>query len=85
MDNILSSPQALKTTDWKLCILCQKNDSDLRDPYKSTRKDSVRIDENGKSRMKGYETLATNLISLDELNALLFDINISRLNDGTGV
>ena len=37
------SPQALKTTDWKLCILCHKNDSDLRDPYKSTRKVSVRM------------------------------------------
>ena len=42
--------------------------------YRQT--DSVRIDENGKKRMKGYETLATNFISLGDLNP--FDLNISK-------
>ena len=74
MDNFLSSPRQIGNI-----VFCAKRMiSGLRDLYKSTRKDSVRIDENGKIQMKGYETFATNLISLDELP---FDIDISRLND----
>ena len=73
-------------TKWTLCALCQDgSENDLRDPFKSTRKSDVRTEENGRKRMKGYETLAKNIVRLQKLNELPLSIDLARLNDGTGI
>ena len=70
------SVPAAQPTDWTLCALCQQTSSEsLIDPFKSK----------NKSQSTGYETLADNLRSLDELNSLPLCITISRLDDGTGI
>ncbi len=71
-----SSVPAVQPTDWTLCVLCQQSSSEpLRDPSKCK----------NRSQSKGYETLADNLRSLDELNSLPLSIKISRLDDGTSI
>lgn len=63
-------------TDWSLCVLCQQNDgSVLQDPNKGRKFEPD----------YGYRSLATNLESLGNLNALPFDIDLARLNDGSGI
>lgn len=63
-------------TDWSLCVLCQENDgSDLQDPNKGKRYEPGH----------GYRTISNNLESLKNLDALPFDIDLARLNDGSGI
>ena len=70
------SVPAVQPTDWTFCALCQQPSSEsLIDPSKSK----------NKSQSTGYEMLADNLQSLDELNPLPLTIKISRLDDGTGI
>ena len=67
---------AVQTTDWALCALCQHSTSEpLRDPSKAK----------NKCQSRACETLADNLRSMDELDSLPLSINISRLDDGTGI
>ena len=67
---------AVLPTDWTLCALCQKPSSEsLRDPSECK----------NESQSKGYETLAENLKSLEELNSLPISIDITRLDDGIGI
>jgi len=68
--------EAVQTTDWSLCTLCQKSMSEaLRNPSKCK----------NESPSKGYGTLAVNLRSLDDLSSLPLSIKISRLDDGRGI
>ena len=70
------SVPAVQPTDRTLCALCQQLSSEsLIDPSKSK----------NKSQSTGYETLADNFRSLDELNSLPLSITISRLDDGTSI
>ena len=64
------------TTDWTKCALCQKVTSEnLQCPAKSLRND------NG----VGYNTLAENIKRFNEINQLPIDIDICRLDEGTGI
>ena len=66
-DNVITSNNL--ATKWTSCVLCQDgSEDDLRDPFKSTKKSDVRTDENGRKRMKGYETLAKNIGRFHNLN-----------------
>ena len=66
----------VQTTDWALCALCQQSTSEpLRDPSKAK----------NKCQSRACETLADNLRSMDELDSLPLSINISHLDDGTGI
>ena len=74
VDEPTSSASGPHKTDWTICVLCQKQSSEpLRNPCKS--------DIEGKS----YATLAQNLKDLNELNSLPLQINLDRLDDGTGI
>lgn len=65
-----------KDIDWSLCVLCQKQSpGHLIDPR------NCRSQE----KPKGYSTLANNLEELHCLNSLPFNIDISRLDDGSGI
>ena len=56
-------------TKWTLCALCKDgSEDDLPDSFKSTKKSDVLTDENGRKRMKGYETLAKNIGRFHNLN-----------------
>ena len=67
---------ASQTTDWTLCVLCQQSTSEaLRDTLKSKYE----------NHCSAYETLEENLKALDDLDSLPLSINISRLDDGTGI
>ena len=68
---------ASQTADWTLCVLCQRSSSSeaLRDPSKSKYE----------SHPSAYETLEESLKALDDLNSLPLSINISRLDNGTGI
>ena len=67
---------ASQTTDWTLYALCQQSTSEaLRDPLKSKYENPC----------SAYETLEENLKALDDLDSLPLSINISRLDDGTGI
>ena len=72
----MTTPKSECTTDWNLCVLCQKTNSDpLIDPSKAR----------NKSQPSGHKTLANNLAELDKLGALPLLIDISRLDDGSGL
>ena len=62
--------QIEQRTNWDLCVICQN----------STSQDKLRIPST-----VGYNTLAKNLQSFDELNCLPFNIGISRLSDGGNI
>ena len=62
-------------TDWSLCILCQK---DNKEPLTCPAK-------NKNPSLRGYETLAANLTSFHDLKALPNSINLSNLDDGSGL
>ena len=65
-----------RETDWSLCIFCQENDgSALKDPTKGKKF----------SPDQGYSSIATNLVSLGNRNALPLNIDLARLNDGSGI
>ena len=62
--------------DWSLCVLCQQPSfGHLINP------------RNGRSheKPKGYRILAVNLEELHSLNALPLNIDLSRLDDGSGI
>ena len=66
----------MQDIDWSLCVLCQQpSPGHLIDP------------RNGRSheKPKGYRTLAVNLEELLSLNALPLNIDLSRLDDGSGI
>lgn len=66
-----SSKETNNPTDWKLCILCQKETSEpLQCPTKSTRKDVG----------AGYKYVAENLLKFKELDAIPDGVNIQHLN-----
>ena len=66
----------IQPTDWEVCVLCQENSHDvIVDPSNAR----------NVSQPKGYTTLAENLQSLHDLDALPLCINISRLGDGHGI
>jgi hypothetical protein len=63
-------------TDWSKCILCQHDNKEtLICPAKSTRTDTG----------AGYKTLAENLIRFHELQCMPLDIDISSLDNGSGI
>ena len=71
------APICDKPTIWSLCVLCQKPSTiHLTDPSNSTK---------DREAPKGYKSLARNLEELHFLNALPLNIELSRLNDGTGI
>ena len=64
------------TTDWSLCVLCQeKKTENLQNPLSGSRSD----------RGRGYDTIASNILEFDSLNALPIHINLTRLDGGNGV
>ena len=63
-------------TDWTLCVICQeKSDAPLRDAHKARNQSSDTI----------YTTLANNLKTLGDLNALPSSVNLAMLDDGSGI
>ncbi len=66
----------MKNIDWSLCVLCQQSlPGHLIDP------------RNGRSheQPKGYRILANSLEELLSLNAVPLNIDVSRLDDGSGI
>ena len=63
-------------TDWKYCVLCQQ-----------VKEEHLVCPENVTKNVQGsgYETLSQNLIAFDELGCVPMNINLSRLDDGTGI
>ena len=71
-----STSQQLTTTDWRLCIICQKDKNEtLTKPEQSKRKDIG----------SGYSSLAENLIKFNELGELPGSLQLERLDDGHGI
>ncbi len=64
----------MKNIDWSLCVLCQQ-------PSPGHLINSRRSHE----KPKGYRTLANSLEELHSLNALPLNIDVSRLDDGSGI
>lgn len=63
-------------TNWAICALCQQQSEDpLRDVSKAS----------NQSSQGAYETLAGNLIALDNLGAIPLGINLARLDEGCGI
>ena len=70
------SSKSTASTDWTKCALCQKVTSEkLQCPTKSSRNDSG----------AGYCTLAENIERFSELNHLPIEIDVARLDEGTGI
>lgn len=64
------------TTKWELCALCQKDNGNfLQFPRRNT-KPNVR---------NGYSSLATNLNEFQNQGCLPMDIDLKRLDDGSGI
>ena len=67
----------VQPTDWTLCVLCQDaSTSPLVDPSRNSNKACSN---------QGYKTLAKNLTSFHQLGVVPMGINISRLDDGSGI
>ena len=63
----------IETTNWELCLFCQKiNKESITRP-------------NGRSLQSGYVSIAIHLEEIKDLGALPFDIDIDRINDGSGI
>jgi len=61
-------------TDWKICILCQEQtDEGLAYP------------DGRKNMRSGYDSLSENMIQFHNLGSVPLNINIARLNDGSGI
>ena len=68
----------MSSTDWEKCALCQQDSNQpLQCQAQLTRSD-IGIGT-------GYEALVVNLEKFIELNDLPMDINVNRLNDGSGI
>ncbi len=66
----------VKNIDCSLCVLCQQpSPGHLIDP----------CNDRSHEKPKGYRTLANNLEELHSLNALPLNIDVSRLDDGSGI
>lgn len=67
----------LESTNWSLCVFCQENKTDeiLQCSAESKRPD----------KGAGYETIAGNILQFHEMGRLPMKLNVSRLNDGSGV
>ena len=66
-----SSPDNI---NWKLCCLCQEEKADhLQCPI------------NAKGPNCGYEYLATNLLEFQKLNSLPMNVNLDKLDEGSGI
>ena len=68
------SSKVVVQTNWKLCVLCQK-DTVQKLVYPDERKNTT----------SGYDSLAKNILKFHNLEALPLDIDISRLDDGSGI
>ena len=62
--------------DWSLCMLCQQsNKQQLREPANGR----------NQNQASGYSTLVNNLLEMEQLEELPDEINISHLDDGSGL
>lgn len=69
-------PKPAGTTNWELCVLCQKEIGEaLQCPAKSTKAPIG----------SGYKSLAGHLGQFQELGHAPMDIDTERLNDGDGM
>ena len=74
----MSSEEINKSIDWLKCVICQTNISEgLQCPAELTRSD-VQVGT-------GYGVFTANLERFVELNDLPMDIDISLIDDGSGV
>ena len=74
--NISKRPKEIVFTDWELCALCQKDNGEaLQYPERNARQ-TVGC---------GYKSFATNLIEFRKLGCLPLDIDLERLDNGSGI
>ena len=66
-------------TNWDLCVLCQKS------PQKSGNMPLTYPNRHKASTGSGYEKLEFWIHEFQKLDALPHDINISRIDDGSGI
>ena len=65
-----------KQVNWTLCIICQKDCVErLTDPILTKRKDFG----------IAYQTLAKNILRMDELNQLPKNVQLDRIDEGEGL
>ena len=70
----------VKVTDWNKCVLCQKHTKEnLRNPA------NFRGSNTKCNADTGYKILGANLNSFSKIGSLPMDIDIARLDDGSGI
>ncbi len=70
----VTSSENMTQTDWSICVLCQKD----------TGESLIHPDKGNKSST-GYEYLAHNIQEFHNLGCVPLDIDLSRLDNGTGI
>ena len=69
-----SSSAEPDSINWELCCLCQEE-----------KDDHLQCPINAKGPKCGYEYLATNLLELQKLNSLPVNVNLDKLDEGSGI
>ena len=71
-----STSQQPADTNWDLCVICQEETAEsLTSSLHSRRKDIG----------KGYQSLAENLVTFDELGKLPRTLQLDRMDEGQGI
>ena len=68
-------------TDWDLCCLCQVKTKADKNSSKVTHPD----ERNHGIYKSGYESLEETILKFHKLNALPLNLDINRINDGSGI
>ena len=69
-----SSSAEPDSINWELCCLCQEE-----------KDDHLQCPINAKGPKCGYEYLATNLLEFQKLNSLPVNVNLDKLDEGSGI
>ena len=69
-----SSSSESDSINWELCFLCQEE-----------KDDHLQCPVNAKGHKCGYKYLATNLLEFKKLNSLPININLEKLDEGSGI
>ena len=67
-------PSIPAETDWKICVLCQE-ETDERITFPGGRK----------NKPLGHDTLTDKILEFHSLGSIPLNINITRLNNGSGI